>query len=157
MKRGGVAGKRRSGNHSTVTIKDLAEELGLSITTISRGLNGYSDVGPDTRRRVAEAAQRMGYRPNRNAQRLVTKRTHVLAWIQSDDDRKFIDPHLAEVMAGVLRGAREENYDILLTGDRPERLISVYDRYVHDNSVDGFIVDLPQISDPRVDFLFAHP
>ena len=65
-----------------ITIKDLAAELGLSITTISRALNGYPDVGEKTRRRVSEVAQKLGYRPNRNAQRLVTQRTHNIAWVQ---------------------------------------------------------------------------
>jgi len=151
------AGKRRlsrgAGSGRSVTIKDLAAELGLSITTISRALNGYSDVGEKTRKRVAEAAQKMGYRPNRNAQRLVTQRTHNIAWVQSDNDRKFVDPHFVEVMAGVLRGARVGGYDILLTSDTPEHEISVYDRYVNDNSVDGFIVDLPLEGDPRISYL----
>jgi LacI family transcriptional regulator len=150
-------GKRRSGRPAgagrNVTIKDLAGELGLSITTISRALNGYSDVGEKTRKRVAEAAQKMGYRPNRNAQRLVTRRTHNIAWVQSDNDRKFVDPHFVEVMAGVLRGARAGGYDILLSSDTPEHELSVYDRYVNDNSVDGFIVDLPREGDQRISYL----
>ena len=150
-------GKQRAGRSAgagrSVTIKDLAAELKLSITTISRALNGYSDVGEKTRLRVAEAAQKMGYRPNRNAQRLVTQRTHNIAWVQSDNDRKFVDPHFVEVMAGVLRGARSGGYDILLTSDTPEHELSVYDRYVNDNSVDGFIVDLPQEGDPRISYL----
>lgn len=137
----------------SITIKDLAAELGLSITTISRALNGYSDVGEKTRKRVAEAAQKMGYRPNRNAQRLVTRRTHNVAWVQSDDDRKFVDPHFVEVMAGVLRGARAGGYDVLLTSGTRDSQLSVYDRYVNDNSVDGFIVDLPSEGDPRISYL----
>jgi LacI family transcriptional regulator len=137
----------------SVTIKDLAAELGLSITTISRALNGYSDVGEKTRKRVADAAQQMGYRPNRNAQRLVTRRTHNIAWVQSDNDRKFVDPHFVEVMAGVLRAARAGNYDIVMSGDTPDRELAVYDRYVNDNSVDGFIVDLPREADPRIGYL----
>lgn len=136
-----------------VTIKDLAAELGLSITTISRALNGYSDVGEETRKRVVEAAQKMGYRPNRNAQRLVTRRTHNIGWVQSDNDRKFVDPHFVEVMAGVLRGARAGGYDILLTSDTPGDEVAVYGRYVADNSVDGFIIDLPREDDPRISFL----
>ncbi|HQZ13835.1 MAG TPA: LacI family DNA-binding transcriptional regulator [Devosia sp.] len=144
---------RPSGPKRNVTIKDLAAELGLSITTISRALNGYSDVGEKTRKRVAEAAGKMGYRPNRNAQRLVTRRTHNIAWVQSDNDRKFVDPHFVEVMAGVLRGARAGNYDIVLSGDTPDRELAIYDRYVNDNSVDGFIVDLPREDDPRISYL----
>jgi LacI family transcriptional regulator len=102
---------------------------------------------------VAEVAQQMGYRPNRNAQRLVTQRTHNIAWVQSDNDRKFVDPHFVEVMAGVLRGARAGNYDIVMSGDTPDRELSIYDRYVNDNSVDGFIVDLPREGDPRISYL----
>lgn len=148
-----AAARARAGR--SVTIKDLAAELELSITTISRALNGYPDVGEETRKRIAEAAQQRGYRPNRNAQRLVTRRTHNIAWVQQDNDRKFVDPHFVEVMAGVLRGARARNYDIVLTGDTPDREMAVYDRYVNDNSVDGFIVDLPQERDGRVSYLLA--
>jgi LacI family transcriptional regulator len=153
-----VRGIKRSGSGSagigrSVTIKDLASELGLSITTISRALNGYPDVGERTRKRVQEGAEKLGYRPNRNAQRLVTKRTHNIAWVQQDNDRKFVDPHFVEVMAGVLRGARASNYDIVLASDTPEHEMRVYDRFVNDNSVDGFIVDLPRENDRRVTYL----
>lgn len=149
-KRRGAASSR-SGR--SVTIKDMSAELGLSITTISRALNGYSDVGEKTRKRVVEAARKMGYRPNRNAQRLVTSRTHNVAWVQSDNDRKFVDPHFVEVMAGVLRGARTGGYDVLLTSDTPDDRLGAYDRYVNDNSVDGFIIDLPCEDDPRITYL----
>jgi len=56
-------------------------------------------------------------------------------------------------MAGVLRGARVRNYDIVLASDTPEREMQVYDRFVNDNSVDGFIVDLPRENDRRVTYL----
>lgn len=144
---------RRLAAGRSVTIKDVAGELGLSITTVSRALNGYPDVGERTRKRVSEVAQRLGYRPNRNAQRLVTRRTHNVAWVQQDNERKFVDPHFVEVMAGVLRGARASNYDIVLASETPEHEMGVYDRFVNDNSVDGFIVDLPRENDRRVSFL----
>jgi LacI family transcriptional regulator len=144
---------RQPASSRSVTIRDVAAELGLSITTVSRALNGYPDVGERTRKRVAEVARRLGYRPNRNAQRLVTRRTHNVAWVQQDNERKFVDPHFVEVMAGVLRGARAANYDIVLASETPEHEMSVYDRFVNDNSVDGFIVDLPRENDRRVSFL----
>jgi LacI family transcriptional regulator len=146
-------GTQSGASGRSVTIKDVAAELGLSITTISRALNGYPDVGEKTRKRISEVAQKLGYRPNRNAQRLVTQRTHNVAWVQQDNDRKFVDPHFVETMAGVLRGARALNYDIVLTSGTPETEMSVYDRYVSDNSVDGFIVDIPRPNDRRVSFL----
>ncbi|SDG41409.1 LacI family DNA-binding transcriptional regulator [Pelagibacterium luteolum] len=136
-----------------VTIKDLAAELELSITTISRALNGYADVGEKTRKKVIDAARRMGYMPNRNAQRLVTRRSHSIGWIQSDDDNKYADPHFIEVMAGVLREARIAHYDIVMTSETPGRELETYERYVRDGSVDGFVVDLPRPNDPRIGYL----
>ena len=56
-------------------------------------------------------------------------------------------------MAGVLRGARAHNYDIVMSGDTPDRELAVYDRYVNDNSVDGFILDLPREGDTRISYL----
>ncbi|MEP7210775.1 MAG: LacI family DNA-binding transcriptional regulator [Alphaproteobacteria bacterium] len=136
-----------------MTIKDVAGELGLSITTISRALNGYSDVGEKTRKRVRDTAERLGYHPNRNAQRLVTQRTRNVAWVQTDNELKYLDPHFAEVMAGVLSSARGSNYDIVLTSHGKDREIPTYERYVHNNSVDGFIVDLPREDDERITYL----
>ncbi len=136
-----------------VTIKDLAAELDLSITTISRALGGYPDVGAKTRERVTEAAERLGYRPNRNAQRLVMQRTHSIGWVQPDNERRFLDPHFVEVMAGVLRGARAASYDVVMTSATPSGELATYDRYVKDQSVDGFIIDLPRENDPRVNYL----
>jgi len=145
--------KRLMSGGRKVTIKDLAAEMELSITTISRALNGYTDVGEETRKKVVAAARKMGYTPNRNAQRLVTQRSHSIAWVQSDDESKFTDPHFVEVMAGVLREAQQSHYDIVLSSEISERQMTTYERYVHDGSVDGFIVDLPRPNDPRITFL----
>lgn len=145
--------KQTGAQNRNVTIKDLATELDVSITTISRALNGYADVGEKTRKKVIDAARRLGYTPNRNAQRLVTRRSHSIAWVQADDDNKFVDPHFVEVMAGVLREARIDHYDIVMTSETPERQLATYERYVRDGSVDGFIVDLPRPNDPRIKFL----
>ncbi|WP_208978689.1 LacI family DNA-binding transcriptional regulator [Pseudovibrio denitrificans] len=61
-----------------MNLKTLANHLGLSQTTVSRALNGYSDVSLATRNRVAEAAKTYGYRPNVNARRLATGRSSVI-------------------------------------------------------------------------------
>ena len=83
---GGVAGRASR----SVTIG--TGELGLSITTISRALNGYSDVGEETR--VADAAAH-----GLMAQPQCAAAGHGarnIAWVQSDNDRKFVDPHFVE-------------------------------------------------------------
>ena len=61
-----------------MTLKTLAQSLGLSITTVSRALDGYADVAPGTRERVRAAADAMGYRPNAAARRLRRGTTEVV-------------------------------------------------------------------------------
>ncbi|WP_051835174.1 LacI family DNA-binding transcriptional regulator [Lacrimispora celerecrescens] len=55
------------------SIYDVAQETGLSVSTVSRALNGYSDVSAKTRARVVEAAERLGYVPNTSAKNLSSK------------------------------------------------------------------------------------
>lgn len=69
-----------------VTAKEIAEYTGVSVSTVSRVLNGRGTdfISDATRQRVLKAAQELGYRPNRAARALVTGRTHTIAlWMYS--------------------------------------------------------------------------
>ncbi len=61
-----------------MSLKAIASVLGLSVTTVSRALNGYEDVAKHTRQRVEEEARRRGYRPNVAARRLKTGRANAV-------------------------------------------------------------------------------
>lgn len=50
--------------NKNVTIKDIAKALGLSPSTVSRALNNYSDISPETRDKVIEMAKKLNYTPN---------------------------------------------------------------------------------------------
>ena len=54
----------------TITIRDIAKKLNLSIAAVSRALDGYDDISEETRLRVVQTAQKMGYVPNRAARQL---------------------------------------------------------------------------------------
>ena len=66
------------------TIYDLSRQLGLGVSTISKALNGYSDVSEKTRQRVLETAREMGFQPNSNAQALKTKRSRLIGVLHQD-------------------------------------------------------------------------
>jgi 2'-5' RNA ligase len=68
-----------------VTLKDVANKVGFSVTTVSRALGGYDDVAEETRRLIVRTAKEMGYRPNIMARRLQKQRTDTL-------DPRFPDP-----------------------------------------------------------------
>lgn len=66
-----------------VSIRDVAREAGVSVTTVSHALNGKGRLHPNTRQRVREVAERLGYRPNPAARSLVSGRTGLIAAIPS--------------------------------------------------------------------------
>jgi hypothetical protein len=72
-----------------VTIKDVARESGVNISTVSRALNNGYGVNDETREHVVTVAARLNYRPNRVARGLVTGRTHSLALLLSDIRNPF--------------------------------------------------------------------
>jgi Bacterial regulatory proteins, lacI family len=61
------------------TLKTIAEATGFAVATVSRALKDAPDIGEETKRRVREAAERLGYRQNRAAVRLRTGKTNVKA------------------------------------------------------------------------------
>src|ERR1039457_43379 len=93
-----------------VTIKDVARESGVNVSTVSRALNGEYGVHPDTREHVAAVARRLRYRPNRVARGLGTGRSHTLALVVSD----IRNPFFAEVARGAEDAAYRAGYDLVL-------------------------------------------
>lgn len=59
-----------------VSMKDISETCGVSIATVSKALNGRTDISTSTKERVLEVAKKMGYVPNSSARALKTNRTY---------------------------------------------------------------------------------
>ncbi|WP_329576402.1 MULTISPECIES: LacI family DNA-binding transcriptional regulator [unclassified Streptomyces] len=80
-----------------VTSVDLARQLGLSQTTVSRALRGHPSVAEKTRRRVIDAAQALGYRPDAAARMLVTRRAKALGVVVADLRSPLYPPAIAAI------------------------------------------------------------
>jgi LacI family transcriptional regulator len=104
----------------TVTLKDIAEALDLSITTVSRALAGYSDVAASTQERVRQTAERMGYYPNITARQLQKQRTDTLAFVIPTHGPRFSDPFFSELLAGIGNTAGRHNFDLLVSTQAPD-------------------------------------
>lgn len=138
-----------------VKLKDLAAELGLSVTTVSRALAGYGDVAEGTRRRVLQAAEEMGYVPDVTARRLQKGRTDTLGFIIPTSGPRFSDPYFSELLAGIGNEAARHNYDLLVSTrppDTPEE-VAAYRRMVESRMVDGLLVVRTRLKDPRIAYL----
>jgi LacI family transcriptional regulator len=135
-------------------LKALAKSLGLSMTTVSRALNGYSDVSEKTRERVRAAATQMDYRPHPAARRLASGKADAVGFVIPLGTGAFSDPFYGELLAGV--GARLDPEEIDLTVfSAPEGTseMRIYRRLVDRRRVDGVIVALTRRHDERIAFL----
>ena len=76
-----------------VTIKDIAKECNVSITTVSNVINNKAKVGEQTRQRILKVMEERGYRPNTIAQGLRSQKTRVIGII-ADDISQFTTPEI---------------------------------------------------------------
>ncbi|MEP6827418.1 MAG: LacI family DNA-binding transcriptional regulator, partial [Aestuariivirga sp.] len=136
-----------------MNLKELAKQLGLSQTTVSRALNGYPEVGEATRKRVAEEASRLGYRPNAHARRLATGRAHAIGFVFPSDRSVMIDPLFSDFVAGAAEVYAPQGFETLLHAGGREDEMAVYRRFAQDGAVDGVVVQAPHVSDPRIALL----
>jgi LacI family transcriptional regulator len=137
------------------TIRDVAKRLNLSITTVSRALDGYSDVAEKTRQLVVKTAQEMGYTPNRAARQLRRQRTDTIGYILPAQAPNFSDPFFSEFIAGLGDEATSHDYDLLVStapadSDNEHH---VYRRWAEGRKVDGLILNRMRLHDWRVQFL----
>lgn len=131
------------------TIKDLAKAAGVSITTVSRALNGYPDVKEQTRARIKKLAEEMSYRPNAVAQSLVRKKTNTIGVIMSEIKRSSAKDAIAfEMLCGINDRAAELNYDILLFSANPKKQQhKSYSDLCKERNVDGAILQGLKMND----------
>jgi LacI family transcriptional regulator len=94
-----------------VTMKDIAEELGISIGTVSKVLRDHPDISEQTRERVRQRVRELNYRPNLTARALVTGRTHTVGLVVPD----LVHPFFGEIAAGLSKPLRKKGYSLIIS------------------------------------------
>jgi LacI family transcriptional regulator len=120
-----------------IRLKDLAQHLNLSVSTISAALQNRDDISEATRLRVFAAVKKFGYHPNSLARSLVTRKTNVLGVIVPDLSRSFF----AEVLKGIDSVTSSGGYNLLVcnteeNASREEEML----RMLLSNQVDGVLL-----------------
>ena len=146
-----VKGKLR--RFSVSNIRVIAEKCGLSVSTVSKALNGYTDVREDTRRRVLEVAQDSGYLPNSIARSLKLNRTHNLGVLIADDLHSGLtNVYFASVLEAFKAEAESYSYDITFINHNMRihnREMSYLEHCVYRN-FDGVCIACVNFSNPEV-------
>ncbi|WP_168801442.1 LacI family DNA-binding transcriptional regulator [Glycomyces buryatensis] len=100
-----------------VTILDVAEAANVSRQTVTRAMNDMDDISAKTRQRVLDAAERLGYRPSRQARNLVSReKTHALGLVVAS----FRNPYYTEIAADLLSAATERGWQLIMAAAEGE-------------------------------------
>lgn len=120
---------RERGRKPRLTVKDLARDLGMSVSTVSRAFHPHAIIAQQTRDLVLARAAEIGYRPNPFARSLITKRTSIVGLVVSD----ITNPFYPEVVTRLTEALRAIDMNVMLvaasaTGDFDEavRLLLTY-------------------------------
>jgi LacI family transcriptional regulator len=137
-----------------VTLKDIAQRVGYSVTTVSRALAGYDDVAESTRQLILETAADMGYHPNVTARRLQRQRTDTIGFVIPTHGPRFSDPFFSELLTGIGNYSAEHELDLLVSTQAPgSEEMKTYERIVRERRVDGLLVVRTRHQDQRIAYL----
>lgn len=134
----------------SVSIGDVAKQAEVSISTVSRVVNGSKLVNPVTRARVQAAIDELGYRPNALARGLMLRRSEIIGLILPDLHGEFY----SEIIRGANMQARDAGYSLLISSSRPDDdSVSFFGSPRQRSLLDGAIVMLPDVTDQSTDAL----
>jgi DNA-binding LacI/PurR family transcriptional regulator len=128
----------------TVTIKDVARQVGVAHSTVSRALRGSPLISRATAARVQQAALDLGYQPSAAARSLKTNTTHVLGIVVSNID----DPFFGEILQGIEDVAQANGYSLFIaTSQRDLQRQQTIVQALSEHRVDGVVICSTSFSD----------
>jgi len=139
---------------SRSNIRAVALGAGVSVSTVSRALNGYGDVSPETRRRVEETAERLGYRASHAASTLRRKQTNTVTFMVSKPWTKFVDPYFLGIIDGLELALTANGLDLQVTMARDfDGELDTIRRAVDRDRSDALIFARTRPEDERIQWL----
>ncbi|WNF38481.1 LacI family DNA-binding transcriptional regulator [Bacillaceae bacterium IKA-2] len=132
------------------TIKDIAKIAGVSVTTVSRALNGYSDVNENTRKKIKQIAVDLNYSPNVLARSLVTNKTKTIGLLVSGMKMESIkDNFTYEILCGINDTTANLDYDLIFfSTSTSNQKVKSYAQLCRERKVDGVIIQGIKTDDP---------
>ena len=124
-----------------VSMKEIAKKCNVSVASVSKALNGYSDISEETRKMILKTASEMGYLPNSSARTLKTKRSYNIGVMFVDEAASGLThDYFNHVLESFKRTAEERGYDITFTsGKISGQILSYYELCLYRGVVVGVI------------------
>jgi len=122
-----------------VTIKDIARELGISPSTVSRALKGHPDISNETKKQVTALAEKLNYQPNNIALSLRQKKTNTIGVVIPE----LIHFFFSTVISGIEDAAYDAGYNIVITQSNESVSREITDtKALFNSKVDGMIISI---------------
>lgn len=135
-----------------LTIGDIAQELGVSKTTVSRAISGKGRIGEQTRQRVLQYIEECHYSPNVVAKGLAQNKTFNLGMVLPGDYNIVELPFFQKCMMGISRLASARGYDVLISMVTADRITQL-ERVVANRKIDGAILTRTLADDVAMQYL----
>jgi LacI family transcriptional regulator len=149
-----MTAKSTEGTAGKAGIRLVAETAGVSVSTVSRALNGYADVNPLTRAKVEAAAEELGYRPSYAAAMLRRNQTDTVTFMVSKPWTKFVDPFFLGILDGLELALSAQGFDLQVVMARDyDAEHDVLRRVVERQRSDALIFARTRPEDERIDWL----
>ena len=122
-----------------VTIKDIARELGVSISTVSRALKDHPDISPQTKKLVRDLVEKLKYKPNAVALSLRSQRTNIIGVVVPEIVHHFF----SSVISGIDEAAMAAGYNVMIfqSNESYEREIMDIQSLIN-SRVDGVLISI---------------
>ncbi len=135
-----------------INIVKLAQHLGLSVSTVSKALNGREDVSKATKQRVLAAASELGFSPDPAGRRLRSGTSETIGFVLSYPQAHFAQPFFLDLMA-VIELVETPYQLVIVTGRSIESEIDSFRRLVEQQRVDAVMFGRTRKEDARIQFL----
>ena len=141
----------------SVTLKDVAELVGVTPAAVSMALSGSTRISTQTSDRVKAAAAQLGYVPSSAAKALRSRRSGAIALIVPNSTQHvFGHSYFMHVLTGVSSAANERDVQVLVSTSASEASgLTAYERVMRSRTADGAIVTSAAIGDPNIERLTA--
>jgi|TARA_B100001175_G_scaffold226559_1_gene193232 LacI family transcriptional regulator len=127
-----------------VTIKDVSKDAAVSIKTVSRVINNEENVAKATKAKVLLSVKKLGFKPNKSAQSLRSKKSYMLALLYDNPNKSY----LADVQSGIFNACKNTGYNLVIQecDYKSNELKNDIVQFVEDFKIDGLIIT-PPLSD----------
>lgn len=129
-----------------ITLKQIAKDLGLSVSTVSKALSDSHEIGTVTKNRVQEYAKLQNYKPNTMAKNLKNQRTNTIGVIIPN----ILNPFFAKVFSGIEKAANAKGYNVItyISNESHAKEKQAMD-LLSNGAVDGFILSVAEESQTK--------